>query len=43
MYAIETVNAPFFVDIGGLSSVDLNFVINADKHFPLLIASAKGK
>ena len=43
MYAVETVNAAFFLDIGGLSAVDLNFEINHDKHFPLYIASVKGR
>ena len=43
MYAIETLNTAFFIDIGGLSAVDLNFEINAEKHFPLIIASAKGR
>ena len=43
MYAVETVNAPFFVDIGALSAIDLNFEINGEKHFPLYIAAVKGK
>lgn len=43
MYAVETVNAPFFLDIGGLSAVNLNFEINHEKHFPLYIAAVKGR
>ena len=43
MYAIETVNASYFVDIGGLNSVDLNFEVNKDKRFPLMIATAQGR
>lgn len=43
MYAVETVNPNYFVDIGGLNCVDLNFEIGEDKNFPLLIASAKGR
>lgn len=43
MYAIETVNANYFVDIGGLSCVDLNFEVGIDNNFPLFIASVKGR
>jgi len=43
MYAIESVNAHYFVDIGGLNTIDINFEVNKDGHFPLYIASAKGK
>lgn len=43
MYAIETVNQYLFIDIGGLGSIDLNFEFGPDHHFPLFIASIKGK
>ena len=43
MYSIEAINAPYFVDLGGLAAVDLNFEINKQKHFPLMIAAAKGR
>ena len=43
MYAIETVNPHYFVDIGGLSVVDLNFECDIYKNCPLIIAAAKGR
>ena len=43
MYAVETVNPHYFVDIGGLNSVDLNFEVGKERHFPLMIAAAKGR
>lgn len=43
MYAIETVNSSYFIDLGGLSNININFHTNKDGHFPLFIASAKGK
>lgn len=42
MYAIETVNPHYFVDIGGLSVIDLSFELDNYKNFPLIIAAAKG-
>ena len=42
MYAIETINTAYFIDIGGLTAVDMNFAVSSDGNFPLLIASAKG-
>jgi hypothetical protein len=43
MYAIETVNSAYFIDIGGLQALDLNFLIGNSQHFPLMIAAAKGR
>ncbi len=43
MYAIETINSAYFIDVGGLSSVNLNFEVGHEGHFPLYIASAKGR
>ena len=43
MYSIETVNQAYFIDIGGLTVVDLNFEVGQDRHFPLMIAAAKGR
>lgn len=43
MYAIETINSAYFVDIGGLSAVNLNFDVGNEGHFPLYIAAAKGR
>ncbi len=43
MYAVETINIAYFIDIGGLTAVDMNFKVNSEGNFPLLIASAKGR
>ena len=43
MYAIETINAAYFIDIGGLTSIDINFLVGNEGHFPLYIAAAKGR
>ena len=43
MYAIETINSAYFIDLGGLSIVDMNFELGNDGNFPLLIAAAKGR
>ena len=43
MYSIETINPAYFIDIGGLTAVDLNFEVGFDRHFPLMIAAAKGR
>ncbi len=41
IYAIETVNPAYFVDLGGLTSVDINFESGTQRISPLMIASAK--
>ena len=40
-YAIETINAHYFVDLGGVFYYDINFVGRLG--FPLKIAAMKGK
>ena len=43
MNAIETQHLAYFADLGGLTSVDLNFKANSDEMFPLMVAVLKGK
>ena len=43
MYAVETINSAYFIDIGGLTAVDMNFEIGPEGNFPLFIASTKGR
>ena len=42
IYAVETVNYSYFVDLGGLTTADINFDHGKQKMFPLMIAAAKG-
>mmetsp|Transcript_7899 Transcript_7899/g.7406 ORF Transcript_7899/g.7406 Transcript_7899/m.7406 type:complete len:121 (+) Transcript_7899:143-505(+) len=42
MYAVETINSAYFIDIGGLTAVDMNFEVGPEGNFPLFIASTKG-
>lgn len=43
MYAVETINSAYFIDIGGLNAIDLNFELSLEGNFPLFIASTKGR
>lgn len=43
MYAIDTINEAYFIDIGGLTTTDINFEIGPEKNFPLLMAAARGR
>jgi len=38
IYAIETLNKSLFIDLGGLSSINMNFKINGNLDFPLGVA-----
>lgn len=42
MYAIESISISYFIDIGGLSMIDINFEVTKEGAFPLFIASIKG-
>jgi len=41
IYSIESVNCSFFIDLGGCSSIDLDFEVNKNGDFPLGLACAK--
>lgn len=44
MYAIETINESYFLELGGTkANFDLNFNISKEGVFPLMVACAKGK
>lgn len=38
IYAIESLSKPFFIDLGGWNSIDLDFEVNKNGDFPLGIA-----
>ena len=43
MYAIDTINEAYFIDIGGLTTLDINFEVGIEKNNPLLMAAARGR
>jgi ankyrin repeat protein len=42
MYAIQSINMPYFVDLGGVQYYDINFEKAQGGGFPLKLAAAKG-
>ncbi len=42
MKSIDNLDHDYFLRLGGATGVDLNFIINKDETFPLLVVAAKG-
>ena len=43
MYAIQSINMHYFVDLGGVVYYDINFEHKQTGGFPLKVAAAKGR
>jgi hypothetical protein len=43
MYAIQSINMHYFVDLGGVVYYDINFDHKSTGGFPLKVAAAKGR
>jgi hypothetical protein len=42
MYSVQSINLAYFVDLGGITYLDINFEDKRSGGFPLSLAAAKG-